>query len=157
MKKQINSVNNWSAKGIITITIMSAMVCGFGAMASNKPTVASNAAKVEMNSDNSLESLVNSYAKTVDKYNAFEFVQSEMSSEIENRMNSNEEIDIESNNVEQYKAEEFAQADIALEIDNWRYSDAVNDSNTIERYNAAEYVQDDMAQEINSWMNSNCL
>ena len=157
MKKQINSVNKWSAKGIITVTIMSAMLCGISVKASNKSTVASNALKVEMKSENSFESRINSYAETANKYNAFEFVKSEMASEIENRMDSSDETNFVSIESEQYNAEEFAQADIALEIDNWMYRNAENDINTIEKYNADEFVQDEMAHEINSWMNNNRL
>lgn len=157
MKKQVNSVNNWSAKGIITVTIISAMLCGIGAKASNKTTVASNAVKFEMKSENSAESCVNSYAGTVNKYNAFEFVQSEMASEIENQMNRNEEVNIVSIEAEQYKAEEFVQADAELEIDNWMYCNTENDNNAIEKYNAQEFVQAEMTHEINSWMNNNSL
>ena len=157
MKKQINSINNWSAKGLITVTIISAMLCGIGAKASNKSTVASNAVKVELKSENSAESWLNGYANTVNKYNAFEFVQTDMALETEGLINSSEEINILSTEVEQYHAEEFAQADIAVEIDNWIYRNAENDSNTIEKYNADEFVQDEMSHEINSWMNNNCL
>jgi hypothetical protein len=158
MKMQINPINNWSAKGLITATIMSAMLCGIGANASNKPTVASSTAvKVEMKSAKNIESLENSFAETVNKYNAFEFVQADMALETEGSTNSAEEINIVSIEAEQYHAEEFAQADIAVEIDNWMYSDAENENNTIEKYNAEEFVQDEMAHEINSWMNNNCL
>jgi hypothetical protein len=157
MKKQINPINNWSAKGLITVTIMSAMLCGIGAKASNKPTVASNAVKVEMKSENSDESLVNSFAETIDKYNAFDFVQADMALETEGSINRAEEINIVSIETEQYRAEEFAQADIALEIDNWMYRNSENGNNAIEKYNAAEFVQTEMSHEINSWKNNNCL
>ena len=157
MKKQMNSLNNWSAKGLIAVTIISAMLCGIGAKASNKSTVTSNAVKVEMKSENRVEGMVNCFAEALDKYNAFEFAQADMALETEARINSSEEINIVSIEAEQYHAADFAQADIAIEIDNWMYLNTGNDNSVIEKYNAAEFVQDEMAHEINSWMNNNCL
>ena len=155
MKTKINSINNWSVKSIIAVTILSAMFCGIGAKASNKPTVASNAVKSEMKSENSADSWINGFAGTFGKYNAFEFVQAEMAFETKNQLNSNEEINIVSIEAEQYKAEEFAQADISLEIDNWMYLNSESDNKAIGKYNATDFVQTEMTHEINSWMNNN--
>jgi len=113
MKKQINSVSSWSVKGIITITILSAMLCTFSANANNKPSVASNTTGVEI-SANSIESI----NETIEKYNAAEFVQADMANEIDSWMNSNDEYsDLLIGS--KYQAAEFVQADMALEIDSW--------------------------------------
>lgn len=161
MKTQINSMNNWSVKGIITVTILSAMLCAFGAKAGNKPSVALKAVNVELKSENRGESGINSFTESnnesVEKYNAAEFVQAEMALEIESRMNSNEEINNITIEAEQYHAEKFTNADITLEIDNWMNDNDEIDNKAIEEYNAAEFVQAEMTYEIKSWMNNSCL
>ena len=160
MKKQIKSVSNWSIKGIITVTILSAMLCTFSAKANNKPSVAINAANVER-SENGVESRMNINAETnfefVEKYNAVEFVQADMAVEIETWANN--DVWINNNAVEKYNAAEFVQSDMAIEFDCWLKSNIENSDVTIEaeQYNAAEFVQADMARETESWMNNNGL
>lgn len=153
MKKQINSVSSWSVKGIITITILSAMLCNFSANANNKPSVASNTTGVEI-----LENRVESINESIEKYNAAEFVQADMALEIESRTMSSEEIFNAALETEQYQAGQFVKADMANEIDSWvnssdEYSDLVIEA----KYQAAEFVQADMALEIDSWMNNSGL
>ena len=150
MKKQINSVSSWSVKGIITITILSAILCTFSANANNKPSLASNTTGVE-NSENRIESI----NEAIEKYNAAEFVQADMALEIESLTNSSEGILNVALEAEQYQAYQFVKADMANEIDSWmnsndEYSDLVIDA----KYQAAEFVQADMALEIDSWMNN---
>ncbi len=147
MKKQVNFVSNWSVKGTITITILSAMLCTLGAKANNKPSVALNTATVEMSETN---------FETVEKYNAAEFVQSEMELEIANRLNSSVEINnIAIEAVNEYNAGEFVHADIAREIENWTNSDAEINTRTVDtEYKAGEFVQVDIEHEIESRMNN---
>src|SRR5665648_270293 len=111
MKKQINSVSNLSVKGIITITILSAMLSTFGANANNKPAV-NNAVTMKVESENATESLMNSNAESSNEYKAEDFVKAEMTLEAETWMN----IDAESNTeaVEEYRAKEFVQAGMCL-------------------------------------------
>ena len=148
MKKQVSLVSNWSMKGAITITILSAMLCTFGAKANNKPSVALNATTIEKSETN---------LETVDKYNAAEFVQSEMVLEIANRMISNEEVsNVGFEAVEEYNSGEFVNADMAREIENWTNSDSDISNGTIEagQYNAGQFVQAEVEHEIESWMNN---
>lgn len=141
MKRQINTVSNWSVKGIITVTILSAMLCTFGAKASNKPTVALNSVTAKMESKNGIEKWKNSNAGTntevVEKYNAEGFVKAEIALEIESWMNSNTEI-----NSEVVKAEATPQIE------------ALMNSN---QYTAKKYVEAEMVLEIKSWMNNSCF
>lgn len=60
MKKQIKSVSNWSVKGIITVTILSAMLCTFGAKAINKPSLSENNYSEAMQPENVIEDWMNS-------------------------------------------------------------------------------------------------
>jgi hypothetical protein len=148
MKKQVSLVSNWSIKGVITITILSAMLCTFGAKANNKPSVALNATTIEKLETN---------LETVDKYNAAEFVQSEMENEIANRMISNEEVsNVGFETVEGYNSGEFVNADMAREIETWTNSDSEISNGTIEagQYNAGQFVQAEIEHEIESWMNN---
>lgn len=151
MKRQNNSVSNWSIKGIASVTILSAMLCTFNA--NSKPSVG-NTGTVKVVSENGVESLMYSNAGTKNEYNAKEFVQADMANEIENWMNS----DTESNNpmVEEYDAKEFVQVDIADEIESWMNTNSKSNNGSIEEYNAKKFVQADMANEFESWLrNSN--
>ena len=120
MKTQIKSVSKWSVKGVIAVTILSAMLCAFGAKANNKPSVALNAVKVEMKSESGVDSRMNSMAeinnKAVEEYNAKNFVAAELALETESWMNINAGSD---NEVAQYNAEEYAEAELVLEIEGW--------------------------------------
>lgn len=60
MKKQINSVSNWSVKSIITATILSALLCTFEVKANNKPSLALITEASEMPSENIIEGWMNS-------------------------------------------------------------------------------------------------
>ncbi|NEW83137.1 MAG: hypothetical protein GZ094_12325 [Mariniphaga sp.] len=151
MKKQLNSVSSWSVKGIISITILSAMLGTFSANANNKPSLALNSSGVEI-SENRIESI----SEAIEKYNAAEFVQADMALEIESRTMRSEEIFNVALEAEQYHAGQFVKADMANEIDSWKnsndeYSDLVIQS----KYQASEFVQADLDLEIESWMNSN--
>jgi len=151
MKKQFNSVSSWSVKGIISITILSAMLGTFSANATNKPSLALNTTGVEI-SENRNESI----NEAIEKYNAAEFVQADMAFEIESRTMSSEEIFNVALEAEQYQAGQFVKADMANEIDSWKnsndeYSDLVIES----KYQASDFVKADMALEIDSWMKSN--
>lgn len=150
MKKQINSVSSWSVKGIITITILSAILGTFGANANNKPALASNTTGVEI-SENKVESI----NEAIEKYNAAEFVHADMALEIESLTNSSEEILNVALEAEQYQAGQFVKADMANEIDNWMNSnDEYSDLLIGSKYQAAEFVQEDMALEIDCWINN---
>ena len=48
MKKQNSFVSKWSVKGIIIVTVLSAMFCTISAKATNKPKVALNAITLDM-------------------------------------------------------------------------------------------------------------
>lgn len=66
MKKQINSVSNWSVKGIISVTILSAMFCASELKANNKPSVALNNVAISEDTEekllgNKIESWMNSH------------------------------------------------------------------------------------------------
>ena len=118
MKKQINSVSNWSVKSIITVTILSAMLCTFGANANNKPAVA-NAVTMKVESENTTESLMNSMAERTNEYKAADFVQADLVSEIGLWMNENPENSDILIDAGQYKAAEFVKADMTFEVENW--------------------------------------
>ena len=60
MKKQINPVSNGSVKSIITVAILSAMLCTFSVKANNKPSLAVNVDVAEMQSENIIENWMNS-------------------------------------------------------------------------------------------------
>ncbi len=149
MKKQNNSVSNWSIKGIVSVTILSAMLCTFNANANSKPSVG-NAGTVKVVSENAVESLMYSNAGTKSEYNAKELVQADMANEIENWMNS----ETESNNpmVEEYNAKGFVQVDIADEIESWMNTNSKSNNGSIEEYNAKKFVHADMASEFESWL-----
>jgi len=149
MKKQINSVSNWSVKGIITVAILSAMLCTLGANANNKPAVPS-AVTMKVESENAAESLMNSNAESNNEYKAEDFVNAEMALETESWKN----IDAESNTeaVDEYSAKEFVQADMVNEIYRWMNSNSESNNESIEEYNAEKFVQADMANEFESWL-----
>jgi hypothetical protein len=119
MKKQINFFSNWPVKSIITVTILSAMLCTLNAKADNKPLPAANTVNVEMKSESGVESLLDSNVKTeieAMQYNAEEFVAAEMALEAECWMNGDVESDIKA---AKYNAEEFVKEEMALEKENW--------------------------------------
>ena len=155
MKKQINSVSNLSVKSIISVAILSAMLCTFNVKANNKPSVAQNTATIEK-SENKVESWMNSNIETnynaVEIYKPAEFVQSDMANEIASWMNSDDAT--ENIAVEEYKATEFVQSDMTNEIASWMNTGNTAENNAVEEYNAANFVQADMTLEIESWMKS---
>ena len=157
MKKQIKSVSSRSVKGIITVTILSATLCAFGAKANNKPAVAINAVKVEMKSENGVESRMNSIAEinneAVEQYNAGNFVEAELAFETESWMNSGDETNYEA---VQYNANEYVEAEMALETESMMNSNVGNNNEAVQ-YNAEEFAEADLALEIESWMNNNCF
>ena len=116
MKKQNNSVSNWSIKGIVSIAILSTMLCTFNANANSKPSVG-NSGTVKVVSENGFESLMFSNAGTKNEYNSKEFVQVDIADEIENWMNTNSRSDNES--IDEYNAKKFVQADLSNEIESW--------------------------------------
>jgi len=158
MKKQINFVSNLSVKGIISVTILSAMLCTFGANANNKPAVG-NAVTMKVESENATESLMNNYAESSNEYKAEDFVNAEMTLESETWLNINSETSDIAIDAEQYKAADFVQADMISEIDLWmneipEYSDIAIEA---EQYKAADFVKADMTSEIENRMNNSCL
>ena len=60
MKKQINTVSNWSVKGIIAVTILSSMLFNFEAKGGNKSSLAKNEDAQLMQSGNIIETWMNS-------------------------------------------------------------------------------------------------
>jgi len=154
MKKQINSVSNWSVKSIITLTILSAVLCTFGAKANNKPSVAINAVNVETKSGTGVESGMNGIAEisdgAIEEYNAANFVEAELALESDSWMNSNSESDIEA---VPYNAQEYVDADLALETESWTNCDA-EIQNDVVLYNAEEYVKADLELETQGWLNN---
>ncbi|MCX6239852.1 MAG: hypothetical protein NTY07_20280 [Bacteroidia bacterium] len=157
MKKQNSFVSNWSVKGIIIVTVLSAMFCTTSAKATNKPTVALNAITLDMKSENGVESLKNSITESNSEvmeaeYNAKEFVEADMELEIESWMNSNTETNnevaetIQAPQIE-YKAEEFVEAEIVNEIQSW-----INTSSYWNDFETFDNV--DVTGMIGSWINS---
>ncbi len=121
MKEQIKSVRSWSFKGIITVTIFSAMVYTFSASANNKPVVI-NVAVVEKSAigvEIPINSIAENSYEAVEEYKAAEFVHADMASEIENWENGNAENNNVSIEAGQYKAAEFVKAEMAQEIECW--------------------------------------
>src|ERR1035437_7777792 len=119
MKKQINSVNSWSVKGIMTVTILSVMLCTFSAKAYDKPTAAVNTINVNIKSENEAEALMNNDALTkieTAQYNAEEFVEADMALETECYMIGDAGLD---SKMEEYNAENYVKTDMALETENW--------------------------------------
>lgn len=155
MKKQINSVNSWSVKSIITVTILSAMLCTFSAKAYDKPSAAINTINVNMKSDSEAEGLLNNDALTkieAEQYNAAEFVDEELAFETECYMSGDAGMD---SSAEEYNAADYVETDMALETENW-----VNDNSEpvlVGEYNAKDFVDADMALEAENWMNQNGL
>lgn len=122
MKKRINSVNSWSVKGIITVTILSAMLCTFSAKAYNKPSAAVKAVNEAVKSESGVESLMNNDFKAnyeAEQYNAGEFVEADMALETENWMSTNAETNYEPVLQVEYNAKEFVDAELALETESW--------------------------------------
>ena len=134
MKKQIYSDHAWSFKSIITVTILSAMLCAFSAKADNETSVTLNAVTNELKTGNGAKDCLGANTETnfdaleVElfqevEYNAVNFVNSEMALEFETWMNS----DFESYNEEtiaditlpfEYNAKDFIDAEMALENQN---------------------------------------
>lgn len=150
MKKQINTVNNWSVKSIFTVTVFSAMLCAFGAEANNKPSVSINT----VNSGTGVESRINGIAgisdEAIEEYNAANFVEAELALESESWMNSNSESDFEA---VPYNAQEYVDADLSIEFECWTKSEA-EANNDVVLYNAEEYVKADLELETKSWSNN---
>ena len=155
MKKQINSVNSWSVKGIITVTILSAMLCTFSAKAYNKPSATTNTINVNMKSDNEVDVLLNNEALTkieAVQYNAAEFVEEELAFETECYMSFDAGMDI---GAEEYNAAGYVETDMALETENW-----VNENSEpllVVEYNAKNFADADMTLEAETWINQNGL
>src|SRR5665647_3280558 len=125
MKKQINFVSNLSVKGIISVTILSAMLCTFGANANNKPAVG-NAVTMKVESENATESLMNNYAESSNEYKAEDFVNAEMTLESETWLNINSETsDIA------IDAEQYCSASIAMSLVSELIFNHVSDSSVI--------------------------
>jgi len=159
MKKQINSVNSWSVKSLITVTILSAMLCTFSAKAYDKPSAAINKINVNIKSESETEGLMNNDALTkieAARYNAEEFVEDDLAFETECYMSGDDWMD---NVTEQYNAENFVETDMALETENWVNSNSETNSEPIlvGEYNATDFVDADMALETENWMNQNGL
>jgi CRISPR/Cas system-associated endonuclease/helicase Cas3 len=164
MKKQINSISNLSVKGMITITILSAMLCTFDAKANSKPSRASKVVNVEMESKSTGDKpLLSNSAALIEavesvKYNADEFVQADVALETKSWISRNAEA---MNETAKYSAEGSVLTDMVIELRDWNNGDALVEDPTdlveppIEiGYHASEFVENDMATEINSW-NSN--
>jgi hypothetical protein len=159
MKKQINSVNSWSVKSIITVTILSAMLCTFSAKAYDKPSAAINTINVNIKSESETEGLMNNDALTkieAAQYNAEEFAEDELAYETECYLLGDDWMD---SVTEQYNAENFVETDMALETENWVNSNSETNSEPIlvGEYNATDFVDADMALETDNWMNNNGL
>ena len=155
MKKQINSVNSWSVKGIITVTILSAMLCTFSAKAYNKPSATTNTINVNMKSDNEAEGLLNNDALTkieAAQYNAAEFVEEELAFETECYMSGDSGMDI---GAEEYNAADYVETDLAIETENWVNGNF--EPVLVGEYNAKDFVNADMALEAENWINQNGL
>ena len=159
MKKQINSVNSWSVKGIITVTILSAMLCTFSVKAYDKPSAAINTINVNIKSESETEGLMNNDALTkieTAQYSAEEFVEDELAFETECYMSGDDRMNSEA---AEYNAENFVETDMALETENWVNSNSETNSEPIlvGEYNATDFVDADMALETDNWMNHNGL
>jgi len=159
MKKQINSVNSWSVKGIITVTILSAMLCTFNAKAYDKPSAAISTINVNIKSGSEAEGLLNNDALTkieASQYNAAEFVEEELAFETECYMSDNAGLD---NEVEGYNAANYVETDMALETGNWvnANSDTNSEPVLLNEYNAKNFVDADMALETENWLNQSDL
>jgi len=163
MKTQFNSVNSWSVKGIMTVTILSAMLCTFSAKAYDKPSAAINTINVNIKSESEAECLVNNDALAkieAPLYSAEEFVEDELAFETECYMIGDAGMDGE---VEEYNAENYVEADMALETENW--VNANSDTNSginpepvlLDEYKAKDFVNADMALETENWMKQNGL
>ena len=155
MKKQINSVSNWSAKSIMTTAILSAMLCSFSAKAYDKPSAAINTINVNMKSDSEAEGLLNNDALTkieAAQYNAAEFVDEELAFESECYMSGDAGID---SGAEEYNAADYVESDMKLETENWVNGNF--EPVLVGEYNAKDFVNADMALEAENWINQNGL
>src|ERR1035437_9146350 len=155
MKKQINSVNSWSVKSIITVTILSAMLCTFSAKAYDKPSAAINTINVNIKSESETEGLMNNDALTkieAVQYSAEEFVEDELAFETECYMSGDDRMNSEA---AEYNAENYVETDMALETENWVNSNSETNFEPIlvGEYNATDFVDADMALETDNWMN----
>jgi len=115
-------------------------------------------ANVSLNSEEmNVEVLMNNL-----KYNAQDFVDAELATEIENAKNSAEDTDNEAvealMNDLKYNAQDFVDAEMATEIRNAKNSVEDNDNEAIEafinhlKYNAQDFVDAEMATEIENRM-----
>jgi hypothetical protein len=134
MKKQISSDRKRSFRGIISVTILSAMLCVFSAKADNKSSVTSSAKTCELSSENGVKNCMDMNAETnyealeaelsqEAEYRADVFVESDMELEYETWMNSFFELDDEAVIAEitlpvVYNAKDFVDAEMALEVQN---------------------------------------
>lgn len=153
MKKQIKSVSIFSVKGIITVAILSAVLCGFEASANNKPSAAISAVKIEVKSANEVESLMISDAELKlesVQYNADEYVKAELALEIEGVMSGSDEFNYDA---AQYNANLFVEADMAVEEESWMNSNACSNDEVVQ-YKAEQYAEADLVLEIETWMNN---
>ena len=161
MKKQNNIISNLSVKGMITIAILSAMLCTFNAKANSKPPRALKLINVEMESKNAGDNPLLSNSEALSeafeavKYNADEFVQADVALETESWISHNNGAREET---AKHSAEQSVPAEMALEIVDRDLGDSNLDSSTyvfepsIEiGYHASEFVESDMATEINNW------
>jgi hypothetical protein len=161
MKKKINSIGNLSVKGMITITILSAMLCTFDANANVKPLKVSKAVNMEMElksaGDNPLFSNYEALSEAVEtvKYNAEEFAQTEIALETESWINRNAKAMSEN---AKFSAEGSVLSEMALEIQRSNHGDVnIYDTTDVVEppieigYHASEFVDSDLATQINSW------
>jgi hypothetical protein len=159
MKKQINSVNSWSVKIVLTVTILSAVLCTFTAKAYDKPSVAINTINVNVKSESEADGLMNNDALTkieAAQYNAAEFVEDELAFETECYMLGDDGMDSEA---ELYNAENYVEADMVLETENWVNANSETNFEPVllSEYNAKDFVDADMALETKNWINQNGL
>jgi len=164
MKKQNSIISNLSVKGMITISILSAMLFTFNAnnaKANSKPPRAFKLVNVEMDSKNAgdlpLFSNSEALSEAVEavKYSADEFVQAEIALETQSWISRNAEAKDEA---AKHSAEQAVQTEMTLETQDNNLGDANLDSTTyvVEPsikigYHASEFVDSDMATEINNW------
>jgi len=161
MKKQNYIISNLSVKGMITITILSAMLFTFNAKANGKPPRAFKVVNMEMDSKKpgdlplfSNSEALNEAVEAV-KYSADEFVQAEIALETQSWISRNAEAKDEA---AKRSAEQAVQTEMTLETQDSNLGDANLDYTTyvVEPsfeigYHASEFVDSDMATEINNW------
>ena len=139
MKKQINSVSNLSVKGIFTLIVLITTLCSLGVRGNNKPSLVLNTDAEEMESENRIESWMNT--------NSFWIGSSDV----------DEEAEIESDN----SVEQWMVSDSFLFVGK-QFPDEAETVNEIQSWmNSSSYWSDfetsdnmDVTDMIGSWMSS---